>query len=87
MSDEYNTEIEAAVNKFVEENAEKLDMTKEQIFAKIGYYKEVKESSGTTSGDSKKETSYEPQYESFFEFVFKEKIQKPFNQLYPLPTK
>lgn len=82
MIDEYNTEIEAAVNKFIEDNTEKLGITKEEIYAKLGYYKEVK------STDSKdKKVTYEPQYDSYFEYVYKEKVQKPFNQLYPVPEK
>lgn len=77
MIADYNKEIDAALNKFVEENAEKLQLTKDEIFTKLGYYEESKDNKGV----------YEPAYDSCFEFVYKAKIQKQFNALYPIAEK
>jgi putative aldouronate transport system substrate-binding protein len=81
MMEEYSTEIEAALNKFADDYAAKLKTTKEELFAKIEYYKEV------ASEDKNAKKTYEPAFESAFEFVYTQKIKKAFNVLYPLKTK
>jgi len=77
MIEDYNKAIEEALDKFAEENSEALQYSKEEIFAKIGYYE--------ASEDNKDDLV--PAYSSGFEFVYKEKIQRQFNALYPLPNK
>lgn len=76
--EDFNAETETAINEFVEENSEVLDKSKDQILEKLGYLEEEK-------SDDDEKVTYKEAFESYFDFVFKEKIQDPYYVLYPLP--
>ena len=91
--------IEAAVNKFVEENSEILELTAEQIYLEIGYYEEEKvetegeetdaatEESAAEGEEGEEEKKLVPKYETWFDFVFTEKIQNTYYQIFGDPDK
>ena len=92
--------IEEVVNKFVEENAEILKLSKEEIYLEIGYYEEEKvETEGEESdaeaeegeeGEEGEETepekTYVAKYETWFEFVFAEKLQDAYYSIFGDPN-
>jgi hypothetical protein len=92
--DEMEAEIEAAVAAFITENAETLGLTETEIYVQIGYYKEDKsneEAEGDAPAEEGEESEepdkvYIPAYDSWFEFVFTEKLQDTYYDIYPLPT-
>lgn len=77
MIEELNEVLEAVVTAFVEEYKEILELTSDELLHKIGYLKQIKE-------DNK--TIYENEYESYYEFVIKGKIEKQYYSIYPLPA-
>lgn len=86
MTAEMNTEIETAVNTFIEENSQKLDLTKDQILIKIGYLKDSSsdETSSDTSSDGTTDTE-DSTYENWFDFVFKIKLRKMYYGIFGEP--
>ncbi len=94
--------IETAVNEFVAENAEVLGLSQDEIYAGIGYYNEKKPAEGEGDEESTEGTEdsdegeegeegeevkeYEAAYESWYEFVFEEKIKKTYYAIFGDPA-
>ena len=100
---EIETAIEATVAKFIEENAETLGLTAEEIYLGIGYYEEEKvetegeesdaateetpaEGEGDGEGEGEEEKKLVAKYESWFDFVFEEKIVKTYYAIFGDPN-
>ncbi len=99
---EIEAAIKAEVDKFIEENAEILGLTAEQILLEIGYYEEAKpETEGEESDATTEETPAEGEgegegeeekvelvakYETWFDFVFEEKIVKTYYSIFGDPN-
>lgn len=84
--EDINTELETAINTFVDENSEKLGMTKDEILEELGYLKKAS-STGEDEDedeDDDKEITYEEAFDSYFDFVL-DKITKQYYLIYPLP--
>ena len=106
MIAEMNTEIEAAINAFIEENSEYLGLSRDEMLCQMGYLEVEKpaeegeesgdaapaaaedeaEGEGEGEGEGETEIKYVTKYTSWFEFVFKEKLEKVYFSLYPNPT-
>lgn len=103
---EIETAIEATVNTFIEENAEVLGLTKDEIYVEIGYFEEETvetegeegeapaedeeaegEGEGEGEGEAEPEKTYVAKYETWFDFVFQEKIVDPYYLIFGDPNK
>ncbi len=99
---EMNTEIETAINTFIEENAEILGLTRDEILFQIGYLVDGTpvegEGEGTESetpaegetegeeGEGETEIIYEAPFATWYDFVFTIKLQNVYYTIYPLAT-
>ncbi len=95
MFEEVELELQAEVYGFIEEYAEKLGMTEEEILISIGYLVEktaTEEEEGATEGetseegDEEPEVTYEPAYTTWFEFVLQDKVTRTYYQLFGDPA-
>ena len=94
MIAEMNTEIENAINAFIEEYSEYLGLTREEMLCNMGYLElpaatedeETEDSEeSTTEGEEGEEPviEYVQPYTSWYEFVFKVKLEKVYKAIYP----
>ena len=95
MVKEMSKEIETAVNKFIDDNAERLGLTEEQILVEIGYLKkkaeedeeeESKPEEKPEEGGNEEEED-DDKFESWFDFVFKIKLRKMYYSIFKDPSK
>lgn len=91
---EFNSEIEAAINKFVEESLPLLladpdksfeGYTKEKILTDIGYYTEEIETDEDGEPVEGAEPTYTAKYDSYFEFVWQGKIRTQYYKAFKDP--
>lgn len=94
MYDEINAVLETSVNEFIAENKELLGLTEEEILLQIGYLVETEvtvesdteASEGETDEEPKTEIIREPKYETWYEFVFEDKVKAVYYKIFGEPT-
>lgn len=91
---QFNTEIEAAVNKFADETLPLLladtkesfkDYTKDKLLAEIGYYNEEFETDDEGNTVEGAEPTYTAKFASYFEFVWQGKIRTQYYKAFTDP--
>lgn len=97
MKEEMNTEIQNAIEAFISENSEKLGLTREEMLFEMGYLKEEEKAEGEESseaeseeeseeGEEEEEVTLIEAYESWYDFVFQEKLVKVYYTIFGQPT-
>ena len=95
MKEEMNTEIQNAIEAFISENSEKLGLTREEMLFEMGYLKEEEKAEGEESSEAESEEEGEEEeeevtlieaYESWYDFVFQEKLVKVYYTIFGQPT-
>ncbi len=84
MMAEINTELENLANTYFEDNKELLGFVDLDDFLKqIGYLiEEIKEETESTEGEEPAEPTYVPKYETWFEFVYNDKILATYTAIF-----
>ncbi len=94
MYEDINKALESSVNDFIKENKELLALDEENILLQIGYLveKEVEvesdteTSEGETDEEPKTEIIREPKYETWYEFVFEDKVKAVYYKIFGEPA-
>lgn len=94
MYEDINVALETSVNEFITENKEILALDDETILLQIGYLveKEVEiesdteTSEGETDEETKTEIIREPKYETWYEFVFEDKVKAVYYKIFGEPA-
>lgn len=95
MYEDINKALESSVNDFIKENKELLALDEETILLQIGYLVEkeveveVETDTETSEGETeepKTEIIREPKYETWYEFVFEDKVKAVYYKIFGEPT-